>query len=154
MSRLLASQLKKPSEAVSEQLLHRQVAAYLRYQYPGVMFRTDYAAGQYKASIYHRRMHKEMQSTRAWPDVFIAEPCATEFGDYHGLFLELKREGVRIYKKDGSVVANQHYQEQDRVLEFLRLKGYRAEFAIGLDQAKQIIDEYLGGPKVEQDEAF
>lgn len=130
---------------MSELLLHRQVVAYLRYQYPGVMFRTDYAAGQYKASMYHRRMHKEMQGTRAWPDVFVAEPVPSEFGDYHGLFLELKREGTRVYKKDGTIVANGHYQEQERVLEFLRLKGYRAEFAIGLDHAKQIIDEYLGG---------
>lgn len=125
--------------------MHRQVAAYLRYQYPGVMFRSDYAAGQYQASMYHRRMHKEMQATRAWPDVFIAEPRPADVGVYHGLFMELKREGIRIYKKDGTIVANKHYQEQARVLEFLRQKGYKAEFAIGLDHAKQIIDEYLGG---------
>ena len=28
--------------------------------------------------------------------------------------------------------------------------GYKAEFACGFDEAKKIIDEYLGGPEVEE----
>jgi hypothetical protein len=63
---------------------------------------------------------------------------------YHGLFIELKKAGTRIYKKDGTLVSNAHIREQFDMLESLRQAGYKAEFAIGFDEAKNIIDEYLG----------
>lgn len=37
--------------------------------------------------------------------------------------------------------------EQADCLYDLRKRGYCAEFAIGFDEAKQIIDKYLGGPQ-------
>jgi len=61
-----------------------------------------------------------------------------------GLFIELKREGTRIKKKDGSW-ANEHVAEQSAVLEKLRAAGYAAEFAVGLNDALKKIDDYLGG---------
>jgi hypothetical protein len=61
-----------------------------------------------------------------------------------GLFIELKREGTRIFKKDGALVADEHIREQFDMLEQLRQRGYMAEFACGFDEAKKIIDEYLG----------
>lgn len=63
---------------------------------------------------------------------------------YAGLMIELKRPGTRIYKKDGTLVADQHIREQFDVLEQLRKRGYVAEFACGFDEAKKIIDGYLG----------
>lgn len=60
-----------------------------------------------------------------------------------GLFLELKRDGTKIYRKDGSFVADQHILEQAHVMHDLRKAGYAAEFAVGLDEAKRIIEEYL-----------
>lgn len=80
-----------------------------------------------------------MQAGRAWPDLQIAEPR----NGYAGLFLELKRDGVRIYKRDGELVADEHIREQAALLERLRDKGYMAEFAVGFSQAKHIIDDYL-----------
>lgn len=65
---------------------------------------------------------------------------------YPGLFIELKKDGTRIYKKDGTLVADQHIREQHTLLVELERRGYMARFAVGFDQAKQIIDEYLGGP--------
>lgn len=64
----------------------------------------------------------------------------------NGMFLELKREGTRILKKDGKLVADQHIREQHALLVELERRGYAARFAVGFDQAKQIIDWYLGGP--------
>lgn len=61
-----------------------------------------------------------------------------------GLFLELKKEGIRLKKNNGDW-ATEHIAEQADVLEKLRARGYCAEFAVGFDEAKQIIDEYLGG---------
>lgn len=72
---------------------------------------------------------------------------------YAGLMIELKREGTRIYKKNGELVADEHIREQARMLDELRERGYAAHFAIGFDQAKQIIDEYLGG-RVDEEVAF
>jgi len=62
----------------------------------------------------------------------------------HGLFIEIKKAGTRIFKKDGTLVADQHIREQFDVLEQLRKRGYMAEFACGFDEAKKIIDGYLG----------
>lgn len=85
---------------------------------------------------------------RSWPDMFIAEPRTHRAGAdtyyYNGLFIELKRPGVKIYTKYGELVANKHIREQETVLEQLRQRGYVAEFACGFDEAKKIIDEYLG----------
>lgn len=60
-----------------------------------------------------------------------------------GLFLELKKEGTRLKKKNGDW-ASEHIKEQAKVLEQLRDRGYCAEFAVGFDETKKIIDEYLG----------
>lgn len=73
---------------------------------------------------------------------------------FGGLYLELKKEGEKIYpgprakrhrSKDGKDYKNEHIMEQADVLYGLRQRGYCAEFAIGFDEAKKIIDEYLGG---------
>lgn len=119
-----------------EAFLHQQVCDYLRYRYPDVIFRTDFAAG-IKMTIGQAARHKRLQKGRAWPDLFIAEPK----GDDCGLFIELK--AANIFKKDGSLLANEHVFEQDEMLKTLRLKGYQAEFAIGFEEAKAIIEEYL-----------
>lgn len=70
----------------------------------------------------------------------------SDFSVKYGLFLELKKEGTRLKKKNGDW-ATEHIAEQAEVLEKLRQRGYCAEFAVGFDEAKRIIDEYLGGKK-------
>lgn len=74
--------------------------------------------------------------------MFIAEPVG--YLGQSGLFLELKREKTRLKKKDGTW-ASPHIAEQAEMLEQLRARGYGAEFAVGFDEAKEIIDNYLGG---------
>ncbi|MCL2095078.1 hypothetical protein FWH13_03070 [Candidatus Saccharibacteria bacterium] len=148
----------------SEAILHQQVADYLRLQYPDVPFRTDYAAGL-KMTMGQAAKQKRLQGGRkAWPDLFIAHPSTlrdhvrTADGsisylpnagarvDFHGLFIELKREGERLKKRNGEW-ATEHITEQAKTLDNLRDNGYMAEFAVGFDEAKKIIDEYLGGAK-------
>ena len=62
-------------------------------------------------------------------------------GHYCGLFIELKAK--TIYKKDGSLLANDHVAEQKTMLEWLETRGYMARFAVGFDEAKKLIDDYL-----------
>ena len=123
----------------SEHDLYTMLADYLRYNYKDIIWRFDLAA-DLKLSIGQAMKHKRLQQHRGYPDLFIAEPR----GEYHGVYIELKKAGTRIYKKDGTLVADQHIREQFDVLEQLRKRGYMAEFACGFDEAKKIIDGYLG----------
>lgn len=128
---------------MSEAELQKQVAIYLRMQYPDVIFHSDFGSGV-KLSPWQARMQKMQNGgRRAWPDMMIAEPI----GNYHGLFIELKREGSRLKKQNGEW-ASSHIAEQNIMLNELSNKGYKAEFAIGFEQALDLIDDYLGGKYV------
>ena len=140
-----------------EETLHLKVCDYLRKNYPDVLFRTDFSSGM-KMSPGQAAKHKKFQKSRAWPDLFIALPremiaVDTKSGygiysqDVGGLFLELKAEGTRLYKKDGTLRKNKHIEEQTEMLNKLIESGYYAKFAVGYDQAIQIITNYLGEPK-------
>lgn len=118
--------------------MHQQVVNYLNFQYPEVIFRTDFAAGM-KLSIGQAIKHKNLQSGRSFPDLFVAEPR----GGYHGLFLELKRDGTKIFKRDGTVLMNEHLLEQAQIIARLVLKGYYASFSVGFDGTQRIIDWYF-----------
>ena len=136
----------------SEENLQIMVADYLRLQYPDILFHSDFGSG-IKLTIGQAAKQKRLNGgRRAWPDMFIAEPrvnfippegimgCNTWT---HGLFLELKKSGTRLKKKDGNW-ASEHIAEQAEALKQLRKQGYKAEFAVGFEEAKKIIDEYLG----------
>ena len=148
----------------TEAQLQVQVAEYIRLKYPNVLFHSDYGSGV-KLTMSQAVMQKRQNGgRRSWPDLFIAKallvfetPVDIKTDDiyekvitarqnakiFHGLFLELKREGTRIFKKDGTLVADEHIREQFDLLESLRREGYIAEFACGFDEAKKIIDDYL-----------
>lgn len=117
--------------------LHQQVVNYLKYQYPNVLFRTDFAAG-IKMSIGQAVKHKALQKCRAWPDIFIAQPA----GQWYGLFIELKKEGVKLEKKDGTP-ATPHISEQVEMMYSLIDLGYYCEICPGFDHAKAVIDSYM-----------
>jgi hypothetical protein len=126
--------MKKPTE----KNLQLAVCNYIKLQYPEAIFMTDVAAGM-RLSVGQAVMASRMRSSRGLPDLFIA---AARNGK-HGLFVELKRAGIKIYKKDGKTFADQHLYEQALLLERLRSYGYEAEFAIGFDEAQKIIDKYF-----------
>lgn len=152
--------------SVSEADLQIQVADYLRLQYPEVIFHSDFGSGIKLTLGQAVKQKRQNGGRRAWPDMFIAETChcwettqenhGIQIGVYEqdgtlfyssvygGLFLELKKDGTRLKKKNGEW-ASEHIAEQAEMLEKLRERGYCAEFTIGFDEAKRIIDEYLGG---------
>lgn len=138
---------------MNESDLQVMVADYLRLQYPEVMFHSDFGSGVKLTVGQAMKQKRQNGGRRAWPDMFIAEPRLA--GWYrakdgwqentvvrHGLFIELKKEGTRLKKKDGHWVS-EHIAEQAEVLDRLRFRGYEAEFACGFDEAKKIIDKYL-----------
>lgn len=131
----------------AEHRLYVDIAVYLQYQYPSVIYRFDLAA-DLKLTPGQAAKHKRLHPERGYPDLFIATPaprCIDGSWDYeyHGLYLELKAEGNSPYKKDGTLKKDEHLAEQQKMLERLRKLGYKAEFAVGFDEAKKIIDDYL-----------
>lgn len=132
--------------------IYKMIADYLRYQYPTVIYRFDLAA-DLKLTMGQASKHKRLQRYRGYPDLFIAEPKDSKiqkgdiitFWHNNGLFIELKREGTRIFKQDGTLVSDEHIREQFDMLADLRQRGYAAEFGIGFDATKKLIDDYMKG---------
>ncbi len=131
---------------MSEKTLHKAVCDYLRLQYPNVLFNSD-LSGSMKLTIGQATAMKRLRSNRGFPDLCIYEPRTIDYGydmihSYHGLFIELKKEGEKIYKKNGDFTTP-HIEEQDGVIHLLRERGYKADFAVGFNEAKALIDLYL-----------
>ena len=143
---------------IREHDIYTMIADYLRYQYPEVIYRFDLAA-DLKLTMGQASKHKRLQRYRGYPDLFIAEPDIGKTDGskrafkkiWFGLFIELKREGTRIFKKDGTLVSDAHIREQYDMLHDLRRRGYAAEFACGFDEAKKLIDDYMKGKYAHND---
>jgi|ERR1035437_1985728 hypothetical protein len=128
---------KSPLKVQSEKELHSQVCQYLKIQYPKVLFNSD-MAGAMKLTIGQATQISKLRSNKGFPDIVIYEPR----GEYNGMFLELKRGGESLFKKDGDYVTD-HIKEQHLCIALLASKGYYATFAIGWDEAREKIDFYL-----------
>lgn len=134
---------------MNESVIQQQVADYLTIRYPDVIFHSDFGSG-IKLTMGQAIKQKRLNGgRRAWPDMFIAQPIEFDFGQlswrrFAGLFIELKKDGTRLKKQNGEW-ASEHIEEQALMLTKLRQRGYYAEFAVGFDQAKNLIDKYLGG---------
>jgi hypothetical protein len=133
--------------------LQVQVCEYLRMQYPKALFKANFADG-IKLSIGQATKLKRAGSGRAFPDLMIFEPrkasaCAGSevlgylSPCYHGLFIELKREGEEVYERNFEAKSNRHLKEQHIMLCALRQRGYYCDFAVGFEQAKRVIDFYM-----------
>ena len=122
----------------AEYQLCKQIAYYLKMQYPKVLYHFDYA-GLNLSKAQSGRM-KAIQGFSGYPDLFIAEPR----NGHHGLFIELKAEGTRICKMDGSP-ATEHIAKQTEVINDLTVRGYDCYLKAGFDAVKETIDRYLNG---------
>ena len=72
------------------------------------------------------------------PDLLIFE-CRHGYG---GLFMELKSKSP--YKKDGTLYADEHLENQCKTIEELQKKGYHAGFYWDYETITKTIDWYLG----------
>ena len=125
---------------MSEHEIYKFVAQYLQAQHPDVVYRFDLAA-DLKLTLGQARKHKMLHPNRGYPDLFLAEPI----GKYHGLFIEIKKDGANVWKKDGKLRKDPHLEEQQEMLERLEFRGYKAVFGVGLGEVIDLIDEYLEG---------
>lgn len=155
------------STSQSERELQGQVAEYIAIKYPRTAFHADYGSGLHMSKGQAAVQRRQQGGRRGWPDLFVATPVFSdghmaenlwwgsvqiEDGGYEiggvsqyislGLFIELKREGTRIRKMDGSY-ASAHIAEQAAVMDELKKVGYSAGFACGFAEAREIIDFYM-----------
>jgi hypothetical protein len=117
-----------PKNVKHEQALQLQVCDYIRQVKPNTVFRSDYASGLH-LSLYQAKLHKRMQSGRAWPDLMIFEPKEVTLKDgstqkFCGMAIELKREKttiiVKIGQRKGHLTSDPHIQEQYQLCLWIR----------------------------------
>lgn len=142
---------------MKESDLQVMVADYLILHYPKVLFHSDYGSGIKLTKGQAMKQKRQNGGRRGWPDMFIAEQKwnMQYVKPFAGLFLELKKEGEkllagpraknRFLSIDGKEYKTEHLKEQADVIYKLNQRGYVASFAVGFEQAKQIIDDYLEG---------
>ena len=83
-------------EGLKEESLHLAVCNYIRMQYPNVLFNSDMSG--VKLTMGQAIKAKRLRSCKGFPDLVIYEPR----GEHKGLFIELKREGEKICKKESN----------------------------------------------------
>lgn len=108
----------------------------------------------------YEELKEERVYTHSLPTIKIDPEATYALTGFAGLYLELKKEGETLspgdrakkrYKsKDGLEYKTEHLMEQADYLYDLRNKGYKAEFAIGFDDAVKQIRDYLGEPHKEK----
>ena len=126
----------KPKK-ITERLVHKQVAVYLKNQYPKVRFITT-LDGEFFSE--HQAQHvRALQHSRGAPDLLIFAPMWT----YFGLAIEIKRTRSDAFKKNGELKKSEHLEEQQEWLNYLAGAGWKATFGCGFDECKLIIDKYL-----------
>lgn len=121
-----------------EYQLQKQICTYLQMQYPTVLYLSD-LSGQPMTMMQAVRNKAIQKDGFSCPDLLILEPRK----QYHGLFLELKKESP--FKKNGQLKSNPHLQKQHKSMLLLCQKNYFSVFAWTFEDAKILIDDYLKG---------
>ena len=118
-----------------EEAIHKSICEYIRVKYPDVIFTSD-GSGVVMHKFTAFKFAK-LKSSRGIPDLLILEPKA----NFCGLLLEIKADSP--FKKDGTIRKSRHLHEQAHLLDRLKHKGYATYFVVGVNQACDIIDQYM-----------
>ncbi|MBM4646549.1 hypothetical protein GS464_29475 [Rhodococcus hoagii] len=102
-------------------------------------------SGVNNTSRYSRGLYKTINGDSGFPDFILYQRSHPDFGDYIGLAIEVKADGVTVRKRDGNLVADQHIRDQAAWLQRLSSRGYYAVFGIGWLDIQELIDKYMTG---------
>src|SRR5450755_424566 len=109
-SRLIYIRKKPERGAIKqrEKSIQKALIVTLRREFPFVVdFFNDWASGAYLTPG-QSQQRRALSSGRGWSDFFLPWPSR----GFHGMFLEIKREDVRIYRRDGKLVANEQVKTE------------------------------------------
>ena len=122
---------------MTEEQIHLEICKYIKSRYPTILFTSE--SSGIRVFWKQAKKLKAMRSCAGLPDIMIFEPLKQKAG----MFLVVKKDGTKIYRKDGELRKDKHLNEQEEILHQLKQKGYYAEFVVGFSEAKRIIDWYL-----------
>lgn len=142
-----------------EERLQIRISNYIKREYPQVILVGDFAAGLDLTDNQRKKM-MAMRSEDGQPDISIDFPSR----GYHGLRIEIKKEGTHVYRKDGKlrkqpykrkywvgtkcfIRTGDHLAEQAATLQKYNDMGYFARFGIGEEKIIQLIDWYMCRPQ-------
>jgi hypothetical protein len=138
-----------------ELLLKQSFAKWMRLQHPDIHFETE-ALSEVGLKPYQAKMLSELSSKGvSFPDTKIYYPS----GDYHGLFIEFKKESP-FYKETKIIEAYtqlkpqwvmdkkgnrkyNHIERQDEAMKKLNQLGYFCCFCWSIDSAMRIVNGYI-----------
>jgi hypothetical protein len=130
----------KPKRQNRETPLQSSVTKWLKLQYPGLMFFSDFAAGLYLPPVL-----ANIRSMQACDSKFLDLTILRACGGYHGLVLEIKVTTDDLFLKDGITLKSSHVKEQYQTILKHRADGYYADFGVGFDDITNYINCYLSG---------
>lgn len=136
---VMPSEASKPRKKYeyAEFKLQAQVAKYLEFQYPDVLFISNPI--NLNLSDAQRKMNGAIQKRDfKCPDMIIFQ----RRHGHNGLLLELKKDSP--LKKDGNLKKNAHLEGQMKAIQELHKRGYYAGMFWSFDEVKKVIDWYLG----------
>ena len=125
---------RKQSQEDKEQAA---LCRYIRLQYPKALLFTD-LAGVNLASHKARAKYKQRNPNRGWNDIIIFKRCE---GVGSALMIEFKSSKVKLTA--AKVAKDKHLKEQRALHLRLIEEGYYAVFAVGLDEAIEVVDAYF-----------
>lgn len=131
--------LKMPSP-VEEKEQESFVEA-MKVLYPDLKFRIGMEGARLPKGTRYKMKRQGMES--GWFDIYIPMPK----GNYHSLWIELKRSDAKLLKKDGNPV-DERTKNQIEIWRYLNDINHRAVFAFGAKQALKFVDCYLRGMNV------
>lgn len=117
--------------------LQKSICRWLNVQYPKVLYLSDTIASV-KLTIPQQNRNKLIQKNGfKTPDLLIFEPNK----EFKGLFIELKVKSP--FKKDGTLLKDEHLESQQKTINDLKQKGYYACFSWSLEMTMYIINKYM-----------
>lgn len=117
--------------------LQKSICRWLNVQYPKVLYLSDTIASV-KLTIPQQNRNKLIQKNGfKTPDLLIFEPNK----EFKGLFIELKVKSP--FKKDGTLLKDEHLEFQQKTINDLKKKGYYACFSWSLEMTLDIINRYM-----------
>lgn len=123
---------------VKEKNVHQQVADYIKFQYPNVIFTSD-ASGMRVGMGLRMELKRKRCAKYKILDLLILCPS----GPYYGLFIEVKTSVEEVFKKDLTIKSSDQIKEQMKTIDELNRLGYAAGFGCGFNHCKEKIDAYF-----------
>lgn len=141
-NKILKGEFKPKKKSTNEESkLQTTICMWLKKEYPGLIFFSDFAAGLYLPSEYMRGLRSKQACEGKYCDLTILRAV----GGYNGLTLELKVLQSDLFLVDGKTLGSNHVREQYDMILRLRKEGYASDFAVGEADIKHKIKSYLSG---------